>query len=157
MKNIKIYTDGASSKNGSPEQRAGYGVVIVEEGSDCEHAISGSGSSATNQQMEIFACTIGLLRTLELFPEECYVEVYSDSAYVVNCINQGWYIKWQTNGWLNAKGQPVANKRLWEGLLIAIDAHPGFVSFHKVSGHSGNFYNELADRLARGGINRETV
>ena len=45
------------------------------------------------------------------------VNIYTDSAYLYNCWESGWYIKWEDNGWITSKKQPVVNKDLWEELI----------------------------------------
>ena len=142
---IKIYTDGAASL---PSRQAGYGAVIIHENET--YPISGHIDNGTNQIAEIFACIVGLQTTLKNFAEvlktDRAIEIYSDSAYVVNAINQKWIENWKRNGWKTAAKTAVKNKPLWEEL----DKLLGFadVTFHKVAGHQGNKYNEMADKLA---------
>jgi len=81
------------------------------------------------------------------------VNLFSDSAYVVNCMNQKWYARWRRNGWLNAKKQPVENRDLWERLLELVESLE--VQFIKVKGHAGDEGNERADQLARQGMEME--
>ena len=42
------------------------------------------------------------------------VAIHSDSAYVVNCFRDKWYLRWRANGWRNAQKKPVENRDLWE-------------------------------------------
>jgi ribonuclease HI len=81
------------------------------------------------------------------------VALYSDSAYLVNCFRDKWYVRWQQNGWKNAQKKPVDNRDLWEALIALATAHD--VAWHKVAGHSGDPLNERADRLARAAIERQ--
>lgn len=153
---IKIYTDGATSRNGMIGAKGGYGVVILYN--DEEHHIFGRVSGeATNQVSEIWSVIVGIQSVFVNFSSELLkdrkVEIYSDSAYVVNCINDEWYKKWQVNGWKNSQRQPVANKPLWEK-LIAMLPFADF-TFIKVKGHEGDKYNEIADELARKGVEME--
>ena len=76
--------------------------------------------------------------------------VYSDSAYVVNAVNNGWLKNWERNGWKNADKQGVKNRELWVDLLLTAEKHN--VSFVKVKGHSDNIYNNRCDELARAAI-----
>jgi len=78
------------------------------------------------------------------------VLLYSDSAYLVNCFNNRWYVSWQRNGWKNSKGQPVENQDLWKRLLELLEKHD--VTFIKVKGHSDNEWNNRCDELARAAI-----
>jgi ribonuclease HI len=72
--------------------------------------------------------------------------IVSDSTYVVNCFRDRWWVRWQANGWRNAKKQPVANTDLWKPLVeLYQERHP---QFRWVKGHSGDPMNDLVDRLA---------
>lgn len=93
-----------------------------------------------------------VVAALESLKKPCRVTIHSDSAYVVNCLTQKWYVKWQKNGWTNSKGEPVQNRDLWEALLAAIQPHQ--VSFKKVKGHAGVAWNERCDQLARAAVPR---
>jgi ribonuclease HI len=94
--------------------------------------------------MELMAA-IGALAALKR--TRCWkVKIYSDSAYLVNCFKQQWYLKWQANGWMNYRNKPVANRELWEtleSLVVLFD-----VEFEHVKGHAGHPINERVDRLA---------
>jgi len=81
-----------------------------------------------------------------------HVALYSDSAYLVNCFRDRWYVRWRQNGWRNAQKKPVENRDLWEALIALAERHD--VAWHKVAGHSGDPLNERADRLARAAIGR---
>lgn len=74
------------------------------------------------------------------------LEVTSDSTYVVNCFRDRWWAGWITRGWTNSNKKPVANRDLWEPLVAAV--RDGDVVFRWVKGHSGDRWNDLADRLA---------
>ena len=79
-------------------------------------------------------------------------ELYSDSAYVVNTINNGWLTKWQLNNWKTTKGDDVKNKDLWKELaLIWHKMHKQNIKITiiKIKGHSGNTFNEMVDALAK--------
>ena len=84
------------------------------------------------------------------------IKVYSDSAYILNCFSQKWYVKWKQNGWMNAKKEPVANKELWIDLFFYYDfvSKKNKIELIKVKGHSGNQFNERADQLAVAALKR---
>jgi ribonuclease HI len=141
---IVIYCDGACSGNQFTRNKGGWGAVLRY--GDHVREISGGERDTTNQRMELTAC-ISALEILKKRPLR--VDVYSDSAYLVSCIRQGWYRKWQLNGWRNAAKKPVENRDLWERLIALLGSHE--VAFHKVEGHHGVELNERADALARKG------
>ena len=108
--------------------------------------LSGGNKNTTNNIMEITA----VLEGLKCLKHECEVEVYSDSAYVVNAFNQGWIYNWKKNNWKTADKSPVKNKELWEELYELTKKHK--VTFIKVKGHADNIYNNRCDELARNAI-----
>ncbi len=137
MKKVTLYTDGACSGNPGP---GGYGAILIYNG--IEKEISGGEKDTTNNKMEMLA----VIKGLEMLKEECEVEVYSDSAYVVNSIEKGWIYSWKKNGWKKADKKPVKNVDLWERLLDLMDKHK--VTFLKVKGHADDELNNRCDRLA---------
>jgi ribonuclease HI len=142
---IIIYCDGACSGNQYQCNTGGWGAIL-QQGSRLKE-IHGGERNTTNQRMELTAC----IRALEQLKSGKYaVEVYTDSAYLVNCMQKKWYATWRRNGWINSARKPVENRDLWEKLLSLISLYK--VKFIKVAGHSGNKRNERADELARQGI-----
>lgn len=139
MKKVTIYTDGACSGNPG---KGGWGAVLIY--GKIEREISGSEEETTNNKMELTAC----VEALKLLKEECEVELYSDSAYVVNAFNQNWIEGWIANDWKNSQKKPVANKEIWQELIALCEKHK--VTFNKVKGHAGDKYNEICDALATG-------
>lgn len=146
---MKVYTDGACSKNGEIGAPGGWAWVIVNE---CDTAIlQGNGhiDNATNNICELTAMLEACKKSL-IIPTS--YEIYSDSAYIINCYEQRWYKKWQVNGWINSKKQPVANKELWEQLIPFFENKN--YKFIKVKGHAGNqldphsYWNNYVDKLA---------
>lgn len=143
---VEIYTDGACSGNPGP---GGWAAIIME--GKHRREISGSAARTTNQQMELQAAIEGL-RALGTTPQK--VALFSDSAYLVNCFKDRWYERWERNGWVNAKKEPVQNRELWEELLRLVRLHR--ISFRKVKGHAGDEHNERADALARAALRQGT-
>ena len=141
MDNILLYTDGACSGNPGP---GGWGAVLIFNG--IEKELSGANPSTTNNIMEITAVIEGL----KALKRPCNVNIYSDSAYVVNCFEKDWINNWIKNNWVNSKKEPVKNKELWLELLDLTKIHK--VTFNKVKGHSNVKYNNRCDELARNAI-----
>lgn len=129
---ITAYTDGACSGNPGP----GGWAWIVPDGPFA----AGGESMTTNQRMELTAA-LEAVTTLE-----GPLEIVSDSTYVVNCFKDGWWRGWLKRDWQNSQKKPVANRDLWEPL---IEAHrQGDIRWTWVKGHSGDTWNDYADRLA---------
>lgn len=141
MEKVIIYTDGACSGNPGP---GGWGTVLMYK--DTKKEISGGSKDTTNNIMELTAVVEGL--KMLKFP--CEVELYSDSAYIVNAFNQGWIYNWKKKNWKTADGKEVKNKEIWQELYELTKIHK--VTFNKVKGHSDNEYNNRCDELARNSI-----
>ena len=152
--NYEVYTDGACSGNPGP---AGWAVVIIPEN---KMALSTSGylASATNNRVELLA----ILRALKILnnkekiiPNKKYtINIYSDSAYCLNPINENWINSWEKKGWKTKSYTPVKNADLWMELYEILKTTRYNINFIKVKGHTGNKYNEEADRLAKEAIVR---
>ena len=142
MKKIDLYTDGACSGNPGI---GGWGAILIYNG--IEKIISGGDYNTTNNRMELTA----VIKGLQALKEGCQVDIYSDSAYVVNAFLQGWIDSWVVNNWKSSKGQ-VQNIDLWQQLLDLLKKHD--VKWHKVKGHADNVNNNRCDKLARGEIDK---
>ena len=145
----KIYTDGATSGNGYENAKGGWAWLILNETEDIIRKGKGHIDNTTNNICELVAvidaCHYAWMQINPLDPNPTFI-IYSDSAYIINCYEQKWYKKWQSNGWINSKKQPVANKEYWEYLIPFFD-DPRF-SFEKVKGHANNKYNNIVDGMA---------
>jgi len=140
MKNVVIYTDGACRGNGKENSIGAFGIVFMYN--DINKEVKQAFRDTTNNIMELSA----VIQALSMLKEPCKVRLHSDSAYVINAINQKWIINWQKNGWKNSNKEPVKNKELWLKLIELIKYHE--VEFVKVKGHSDNPYNNRCDELA---------
>lgn len=134
---VQIYTDGACKGNPGP---GGWGTILLFKGKEKE--ISGGEKLTTNNRMELQAAIEGL----KALKYPCGVQLFSDSAYLVNAFQKGWLKKWQMNGWKTSKKEPVENQDLWQKLLEMSSVHR--VEWIKVKGHADNEYNNRCDRLA---------
>ncbi len=127
-----VYTDGACSGNPGP----GGWAWVVPDGPRA----SGGDPATTNQRMELTAA-LEAIRSLER-----PLVIVSDSTYLVNCFRDGWWKGWLSRNWLNSQKKPVANRDLWEPIIRA--HQEGGITFQWVKGHSGDRWNDEADRLA---------
>ena len=142
---VMLYTDGACSGNPGP---GGWGSVLVLETN--ARKISGFEPHTTNNRMELLA----VIRGLEALQKPMAVKVTTDSMYVKNAFTEGWLESWMKNGWKTKSKSPVKNKDLWMELTYLQRKHK--LSWQWVKGHSGDFYNELCDELARNAITRRS-
>ena len=136
---IQIYTDGAARGNPGP---AGWGVLMYIDGKTVE--LGGRLGHSTNNIMELTA-PIEALKYLEKFNLNTEVEIFSDSKYVINGVNE-WVHNWIKNGWRTAAKKPVLNQELWQALHeLNQKFNP---KWHYVAGHSGHKENDRVDEIA---------
>ncbi len=141
MKEVIIYTDGACSYNPGP---GGWGCVLIY--GEHRKEMSGGERETTNNRMELTAA----IKALEALNAPCRVDLYSDSAYLVNAFEQGWLNNWIRRNWVKADKKPVENVDLWKRILELINIHT--VVFHKVKGHASNKENNRCDELATAAV-----
>lgn len=143
MKKVDIYTDGACSGNPG---LGGWACVLIYKGT--QKQFSGGENQTTNNRMELMA----VIKALEILKEPCEVNIYSDSAYVVNAFLQDWISFWIINNWRTKGKDEVKNVELWKQLIAQSKIHK--ISWNKVKGHSDNELNNLCDSLARSEIEK---
>ena len=139
----KIYTDGSCV-----DAVGGYGYVYLKNEINHEEYCGkvlelNEENKCTNQIAELYA----IYKSLENCPFD-KIDLYTDSKYSIGCLTE-WWFRWEKNGWKNSKREDVANQGLIKRILIIL-RHKD-VKFYHVYGHTGNKWNELADKLANEG------
>ena len=137
MKKVTIYTDGSCSGNPG---NGGWGAILMHAGRKKE--LSGRERETTNNRMELMAA----IMALKQLKVPCEVDLYSDSAYMVNAFVLGWLENWKSNGFRGADKKPIKNLELWKELIELTEKHK--VTFIKVKGHADNEFNNRCDQLA---------
>ncbi len=132
---ILIYTDGSALGNPGP---GGYGIVMKTNDGKFEKRFSKGFRLTTNNRMELLA-VIDALKKLR--QKDIPVEIYSDSKYVVDAINQKWLNKWRIQRFAKTK-----NPDLWKAFLEKSKDIPYNIFW--VKGHNNHPENEICDKLA---------
>lgn len=132
---ILIYTDGSALGNPGP---GGYGIVMKTNDGKFEKRFSKGFRLTTNNRMELLA-VIDALKKLR--QKDIPVEIYSDSKYVVDAINQKWLNKWRIQRFAKTK-----NPDLWKEFLKISQDIP--YKMFWVKGHNNHPENEICDKLA---------
>ena len=148
VEQVRVFTDGACSGNPGPGGWAAIFVIGNEQ-----RILKGRELDTTNNRMELAAIVASLrkIKVLRKRENREYI-INSDSAYVINAINQNWIAKWIKNDWETSKGEKVKNCDLWEEcnkLINEINEIGVKILYCKVKGHSGNPLNEYADQIAK--------
>ncbi len=91
------------NKRGEPVTREG--VIRLED--------------ATENQAVLTA----VAEAAERLTKTCSVRVFTGDGHVYGAVKNRWHIRWEKNGWKNAKGKPVANAALWKRMADALQEH----------------------------------
>jgi len=148
---MNIYTDGACKENnrdnGIAEGKGGWAFLILESkpGQNMEITNKGYGHKVgtTNQEMEIIAVAEAFSSIGEYTGP---INLYSDSAYVINCLKDRWFDKWRNNNWLNSKNNPVENREAWERMISLVEKYN--VNFFHVKRNTTKFIR-MVDGMAK--------
>ena len=133
---VSIYADASCLRNGSPDQSAGCGAVIVDRNRMELKLVAKYLGPVTNQQAEILACA----QALEKLRRPCRVEIFSDSRYVIDT--------------MNGRNRMKTNRPFWGQLVEMSYGH--HITWRWVNGHDGLVFQEAADRLARAASSAQT-
>ncbi len=133
---ILIYTDGACLGNPGA---GGWGAVLIY--GEHQKEISGCEAQTTNNRMELMA----IIQALRALKRSSKVVIFTDSKYALDGITK-WIKSWKQNGWRTANRKLVKNSDLWQELDLEVAKHQ--IEWQWVKGHAGDFFNELADKLA---------
>lgn len=124
---VTIVCDGSSLGNGQASTRAAGVALLGYRG--LWRAFGTYLGTATNQQAEIAAATVGL----SALREPCRVRVVTDSRYVVET--------------MSGRFKRKSNLDWWERLDEA--ARPHQITWEWARGHAGHPIQEAADKAAR--------
>lgn len=147
LRTLEFYTDGAYS---SRSLIGGWSCVCVEDNAILASE-TGHELNTTNNRMELTGFLCALQSAATVSTSRAKITIYSDSAYICNCLNDGWYRNWMSNGWRTSDKRPVKNQDLWLQIIaLWIRNKDRFTDFQvqKVQGHSNNKWNKVADMYA---------
>ena len=135
---MNIYIDGSCLGNPGP---GGYAVICTKN-DKLVYECSGHLPYTTNNHMELQAA----ITALECVDNNVnnFITLFTDSLYVKNGIEK-WIVQWKTKkNWKNGERK---NQDLWEKLdYLNQKLQP---QWQWIKAHSGNKWNERADRLAK--------
>ena len=129
---ITVYTDGSCYKNG----KGGNASVFLKK-DKILFCLTEKCEKTTNNREELKA----VINTLEYLSDyDKSIVIVSDSNYVIKGITVWIY------NWIKKDYKGVKNSDLWKRLYALKRSN---CNFKKVKAHSGDRFNDLADRLAQ--------
>jgi len=161
MKDIIIFTDGATSNNQIKGNRKG-GIGVFFGDNDSKNISlpleETKTFKVTNQVCELLACIKAIEKVISTGKiGKNNIIINTDSMYIVNTINE-WAERWEKNNWKKSDNKPIQNKELVIQLYyLSLNLN---VKFNHVKAHTKeplnkdspeyfNWYgNYMADYLA---------
>lgn len=134
-----FYTDGSAHPNPGP---GGFGVVTVSPEEKVISTYSKGCYYTTNNAEEMKAIIYAACQAI-MAGEPAVI--YTDSAYALHSFTD-WMFTWSLNGWKNSKGETIKNLELVKAMFELKQKYN--IRIFKIPGHSGNKFNEMADKLA---------
>lgn len=141
---VVIYTDGSAHAGAG-----GVGVVVIGRRSLLRIARYVPPPGVTNQMTELMAAYLAL----GALKSPSRVRLISDSAYLINCFNDGWISNWRRKNWRKSGGGEVAHRALWETIEAQAVLHE--VEWIHMRGHGRGEesramkkWNGVCDKLA---------
>ena len=137
---INIATDGPCKCNPGV---GGWGVAVFD-GDLYLEGLSGGEVTTTNNRMELMAFIQACNYIEENFSDESDLTIWIDSMYVIKGCTE-WLRGWRAKDY---KG--VKNEDLWRE-IADLRCIWKCLNLQWVKGHSGNLFNDKADKLANEG------
>ena len=135
--------------NGQENAKAGVGVFWTD---NHPMNVSRPASKATNNIAEIESMSIAIKAAYN--DQISKLQIRSDSKYVINCLTNWIPNIWITNGWRDVRGNQVKNRGLLEELYELYNNRLEDIKLKFVKGHSSDYGNNMADKLAKDGAKR---
>ena len=140
---VSIYCDGACEPNPG---HAGSGIVVYRNGKLAQLWFGLYNPMGTNNSAELNALYHALCMAEAEIGGGHTVEVCSDSAYSIHCI-QRWAPGWEKRGWKKPGGE-IKNLEIIQDCYAIYRRINKVLHLTHVAAHVGTEGNELADRMA---------
>ena len=155
---MRVFTDGACTKNGRVGAKAGYAVWFPDNQEWSESHRVPDTEAQTNNRAELY----GILRAVQILEQKGYTDydivIYSDSKYAISCLTN-WYLTWtdpkkpESKHWKTADGNEVINRDIIEDARRRLCKFKSY-RFHHVRAHTGggddlSKQNDIVDKMAQ--------
>ena len=154
---IRVFTDGACSKNGQSTARASYAFWIPEHKELSKADFVPADQLQTNNRGELLAIYEAVRCIHDNFPaNEVELQVYTDSMYSKNCLTiwlPGFMERnWKTSGYKGSASNDVKNRDLIEDTTKLLPRFKSYILTY-VAAHTGGIdelskHNDVVDRMA---------
>lgn len=142
---VRAYTDGSCIHNGTDDATAGSGIFYGQDDQRNKAIKVPRNLPQTNNTGELIAA----LQLVRNTPNFAPLQIVADSKLLLDGLRKH-HRRWEDDGFI---GTP--NAEIWRPLLAALRTRSAPTHGEWVKGHSKNFFNDGADRLANEGARKE--
>ena len=158
---VRVYTDGACSKNGKSGAQASWAFWIPKYKDKSNSGRVPADELQTNQRGELMGICEAV-KTISEFREgasNINLQIYTDSMYSKNCLTV-WFASWSKKNWKTTQGGDVAHQDIIKPTVERLKTFKCY-TIHHVLAHTGNDdehskHNAVVDRMATAVIHPET-
>lgn len=149
---VRVFTDGACSKNGKSNAKASYAFWIPEHPSLSRADVVPATDPQTNNRGELMAIQKAVDCIMQNFSaSDTDIHIYTDSMYSKNCLTL-WIGGWIARGWKTSENKDVANRDLIEDTISKLSKFKSYIITH-VRAHTGkddelSKNNAIVDKMA---------
>jgi ribonuclease HI len=149
---IRIFTDGACSKNGKKDAKAAWACYFPDFPKLSTAERVPDEDPQTNQRGELMAIARSVEISLKSFPaSETSLHIFTDSMYSKNCLTL-WLPGWVSKDWKTTQGHDVCHRDIIEKLVMDLSKFKSYSISH-VLAHTGNEdenskNNDIVDKMA---------
>lgn len=149
---VRVFTDGACSKNGKQNARAAYAFWIPDHPDLSSAGYVPLNEPQTNNRGELMGIQQAVNCFLSNFPSsETDIQIYTDSMYSKNCLTT-WIPGWISRGWKTSDNKDVSNRDIIEDIVSNLTKFKSYIITH-VRAHTGKSddlskNNAIVDRMA---------
>lgn len=153
MDTVKVWTDGSCLNNGRVGAVCGLGAYYGNSDSRNYSSLLIL-DKQTNNRAELAA----ILYVVVMDFNEHNLLIHTDSSYSISSLTE-YYHKWQSNGWVTAKGTSVESSDMIKFIIKLISHRKTLgltTNFVHVKAHADNVNNNAVDKLARAGASKQS-
>jgi ribonuclease HI len=143
MSDVTIYI--ASSKG--LKLKKGASMYMMEFITPRGETITRDGIIVESDTTENRLVLAAITRALSRMQKSCEISVMCECEHIFQVDKNGWLDKWRIEGWVNSRGEPVKNAKLWQQLSEYMDMH--LITFDRGHNPYGTIMRETIEQELR--------
>lgn len=143
MFEVNIYLE--TSLKGPGTRKGWYAAVVEYIGKD-KKAVTREDFEWKKETTYHKSVLCALEKSLKRLNASCFLKIYTDSVFVKNSVETN-LERWKSNGFTNAKGEPIKNQEEWRELAKLLGGHKVEFRITKRHAYSVWMRNQAQERF----------